>query len=666
MSPTVTGMARRAMLVLILVAVGAAVPTAATAAVTTSWLGNSLPGGQPGVAGSEWMQNTVSAMAVDRDGTIFTNSHWDEGGAEAGVYREGRMVGRLETTHGWSRGGGAAIAIDSRHVYMAMTQGPEDGAARFLPGGAEWFMVRRYDKKTFAPVPLRGGAGYDRSMRPISKKSEVVGLTVGPGVVFAATADGVIRVLRRSDLKPLRQFRVPGARALAWDGRALRVVAGSVVRRVTANGTAISAITGAGRPTALAFDSQGDLLVADGGPAAVVRRYRGRRQVSTFGVPGGMAGGGPALRGTPGPTRFSGLSGVGVDASGRLYTAMTVVPPNAKGVVRAGAGVVRSFAPDGALRWELLGLVFTDTASVAGESGSVLDVYTSRDRFRVDLSQPVGRQWTWVASTLDAAANPRDPRLGNNFPGIAPRMVTLAGRRFMAVTGMYAGSIDIYRFEGEVAVFSTSIPAGDGGWARDVADDGTLWTAEEGEGPITRWGFAGLDARGNPRWTRTAVARPEEFEQLGRLLYDPANDSMIVTGFTASHPNPDNTWGVAGREAIRYDDWSTQRKIRWRIVLPWDRRGEDPARHSFVKAIAAAGDSFFTAEGSSARIARYDRRTGQLRESWLPGAVVGAWSGWVDFPAAMTAHARPDGSTVVLVEENGNGKVLLYHVAPDG
>ena len=171
-----------------LVAVGAAGPAAATATVTTSWLGNSLPGGDPGVAGSEWMQNTVSAMAVDRDGTIFTNSPWDEGGAEAGVYREGRMVGRLDATHGWSRGGGVAIAIDSRFVYMAMAQGPGDGAARYLPGGAEWNMVRRYDKKTLAPVPLRGGAGYDRSMRPVSKTSEVVGLTVGPGVVFAPTA----------------------------------------------------------------------------------------------------------------------------------------------------------------------------------------------------------------------------------------------------------------------------------------------------------------------------------------------------------------------------------------------------------------------------------------------------------------------------------------------
>ena len=91
----------RRVLLLLGVLVGvAAGPATAAAAVTTSWLGNSLPGGDPGVPGSSWVQNTVSAMVVDRDGTIFTNSPWDEGGAEAGVYREGRMVGRLDATHG--------------------------------------------------------------------------------------------------------------------------------------------------------------------------------------------------------------------------------------------------------------------------------------------------------------------------------------------------------------------------------------------------------------------------------------------------------------------------------------------------------------------------------------------------------------------------------------
>jgi len=46
-------------------------------------------------------------MYVAPDGTIYTNSEWDEGGREAGIYKDGDVIGMLSEMHGWGRLGGS-------------------------------------------------------------------------------------------------------------------------------------------------------------------------------------------------------------------------------------------------------------------------------------------------------------------------------------------------------------------------------------------------------------------------------------------------------------------------------------------------------------------------------------------------------------------------------
>lgn len=54
----------------------------------TSWIGNSLGGGQDG-----HVQNFIIHLNVKPDGTVYTWSHWDEAGQRFGIYRDGRVVG---------------------------------------------------------------------------------------------------------------------------------------------------------------------------------------------------------------------------------------------------------------------------------------------------------------------------------------------------------------------------------------------------------------------------------------------------------------------------------------------------------------------------------------------------------------------------------------------
>ena len=83
----------------------------------TSWIGNTFGGG------SKWVQNQISAMYVANDGTVYTNSVWDEAGREAGIYKDGDAIGKASNLHGWERTGGEAVTANSKYLYIAMTQG---------------------------------------------------------------------------------------------------------------------------------------------------------------------------------------------------------------------------------------------------------------------------------------------------------------------------------------------------------------------------------------------------------------------------------------------------------------------------------------------------------------------------------------------------------------
>ena len=73
----------------------------------TSWIGNTFGGG------SKWVQNFIDGMYVASDGTVYTNSGWDEAGREVGIYKNGDVIGKASELHGWGRGGGG-----KRFLYL--------------------------------------------------------------------------------------------------------------------------------------------------------------------------------------------------------------------------------------------------------------------------------------------------------------------------------------------------------------------------------------------------------------------------------------------------------------------------------------------------------------------------------------------------------------------
>ncbi|MEG4352952.1 hypothetical protein QUA74_24840 [Microcoleus sp. LAD1_D3] len=660
----------------------------------TSWIGNTFGGG------SKWVQNQISAMYVASDGTVYTNSVWDEAGREAGIYKDGDAIGFASNLHGWGRTGGEAVTANSKYLYIAMTQGaidmmlPQD----YPPSQTDWYCVRRYNLSG-DPAPFAGGHGYDKSILIVSTSSQVTGLAnAGSELYVSDSAANRIRVYDSETLAELRSWPVDRPKQIAvdtqsnlWILQAKDASNPPKILHYSKAGTLLSQkITDVVDPTALAIDPQGRLLVTENGPRQQVLIYEisaTPKLIGTFGTQGGIYSG---TRGEVGELKLNGLTGVGTDKAGNIYVSNDGF---------GGSGTdLRKFSPLGKMQWQLLGLQFVDNADAdPGTDG--LDVFTKHEHFVMDYSKENGQEWSYKAYTLDKFRYPDDPRLHNETHSAASVFVRrIEGKRFLYLTGMFAHQISIYRFDGEIAVPSaifardhstwpTNQPAtgswlwhdknGDGSiqrneyeslgaeddgiWGWEVDSNGDVWQASE-SGAIRHYPFQGLDTYGTPIYnaaTPEKIPMPAPFKSLARIKYYPDTDVMYLGGYTVDRPHIGEEWGIVGTEIVRYDNWTRNKTLRWRITLPYDPKANPML---IIKAMDVAGDRVFAVDSRKAEVYVYDTGTGAFVTKLTPGTEVAGETGWVDIPYALRAYRRANGEYVVFVEEDAKAKVIVYRL----
>jgi hypothetical protein len=666
-----------------------------------SWIGNTFGGGK------KWVQNHIEGMYVTADGTIYTNSVWDEAGREAGIYKDAKPIGLLEDLHGWGRNGGKAVTANHKYIFIAMKQGAvgkED--KNFPPDGTTWYCIRRYhlSGKT---APFTGGKGWDKSMLITSTQGEITGLAIVGNELYASDfATNRVRVFNIETMQELRSFTVtkPGAIAVDKTGNfwIIQNKNGANPAKIvsyTPSGKKLPAeITKLVEPTAIAIDRQGRLLVAENGPRQQILIYKIRgnpAQVSTFGKKGGIFAGVP---GEVQDLKFYGLTGVGTDLSGNIYV-------NNNGFNLSGTDL-RKFSPSGKKLWQLLGLFFVDNTDVDPKTDGV-DVFGKQEHFVMDYSQPPGKKWTYKNYTLHPFKYPQDPRLHTAPHSSFVRRIQ--GQRFMYLTNMFSSFVQIYRFDptnkhqiaipsgmfvgtsdkGEKAVTGNWPPHqpekgewiwrdrnGNGKFDKDEYDryedypyiggwwvdsKGDIWRTLRTEDGIRRYPLQGLDKHGNPIYSYNSIQKlknPSMFTDLRRIEYFPKTDTMYLSGFTKEHPAIGDDTGVVGSEIIRFDKWSQgNRTPRWRTVIPHDTTGK---REVSTASMSVVGDYVFAVTFKTAEVYVYNAATGKQVKKMKPGPEVANESGWVDIPHGIRAFRRSNGEYLVFVEENWKGKVILY------
>ena len=467
---------------------------------TTTWIGNSFPGTVvPGLRNRKHVQISAEALFVAPDGTCYLNSNWDEDGYEAGIYRNGDVVGNCDDLHGWGRSGGKAICASDKYIYVAMSQRGDDGGNypaknqfgkfQYPPKDRIWRCVRRYDLMG-KPAPFAGGSGHDGSMLIVADRSLLsidphVPPTEVTGLACSVAMNRLYVCGRRYDQQPtVTEYDAETLQPVAAQLKLTRsndhIIQIAVGERgdlwaliARPNGESILYLFqhfGAdGQPlgksdyldlsenSAISLDEARHRLILvddllDGGSDRRVSIYDivsdVPRLTNRVGADGGISGGkGPEI-GRDGPLRFNHPTGAGCDRAGNLYVACS-------GSVAGGGTILESYAPDVSpetwtrRNWRLMGLEFVDGGDFDPATDG-RDLYTKEEHFRLDLSKPAGQDSTYFGYTItpnSIITDVPDPRIFTHPATAFFRRIGTGGAPILYTTDMYVGPLTIDRFD---------------------------------------------------------------------------------------------------------------------------------------------------------------------------------------------------------------------------
>ena len=614
----------------------------------TSWVGNSFPGdGGPNGFGY-WVQNSAQKIAVTPDGTIIAGSEWDEAGRCVGLYKDGRVNRVLvkhenakETAWGWNTGN-SALAVDGGNIFVANTG-------------------KRLLHFTWTPGDLDSVKFADEHEMP----GKALAMSARAGwlaLVYTNTVE-----LRKADgFALITNFAVADAQevVIAPDN-SLWLIAGKDVQHFSASGQMLfSGLPDVATPVALAFD-QARLIVCDDGPDQQVKFFdvsgATPRLASTFGEKGGLRSGRP---GESTPKKLFGLRGTGADRNGNLYVAMGFSgAPN-------GTLTLRSFSPEGALRWELASHAFVDTFGFDPDADGTV-VYSRTAIFDLDLdSGRTNSIWHQRATTVDLVRHPDDLRASS---AMTVYVRHLQGRPLFFDIGQYGGGYRLYAFEDPNSYLARpvgSVTAPGETWAWDVASNGDVWHGDAPERTIRRHVFRGWGADGQPRFETNQTDSwpwPQDFANVRRVIYQQDSDTLYLSGFLNGEEI--DSWGVTGKTLRRYDGWlKGEKRERWTIKLPLNPKGSDGGKSLSPNSLACAGDYMFVGmvkpENGQQQVHILKLQDGSYVGTFVPGLEVGGNAGWEDMPYAVATCKRRNGEYLVLVEDDWRGKNLLYRWTP--
>ncbi|MGC8887013.1 MAG: hypothetical protein ACP5MG_07635 [Verrucomicrobiia bacterium] len=440
---------------------------------TVSWFGNSYPGGKAHIP------QDIDSICVLSDGAVFSNVHWEEGGANCTMFKDGKVVAIAGHTHGWGNQGGYAVAANDKYLFISGRMVNEGGnlvdPETWPPKGFDWIGVSRRllsDIRKPASFPTGKGGKGDTLKKCFLVVDEIsnergslddrfrniTGLLATSNRLYVSCPyANEIKIYDSETMEKIGQWKIerPGQIALDVEGTfwVLQERAENqevAVLRINQNGEIIPPKIIFSKeiiPKSIAFTQDGKLLVADCGKAQQIRIYGNLNtrptQIGLFGIEGGIFA---KPEGRFGDLRFNEPSAIGCDSNGNIYVAH-------HGSTGGGSTILESYVlSTGKLNWRLFGLEFVDMADC--DPFSEGDVYTKEEHFKLDYSKPAAQQWKYIGYTVNKFKYPEDPRLHIWSAGVWTRRIQ--NRLFLFVNDMNGERLQVYRFnenrDGETAI----------------------------------------------------------------------------------------------------------------------------------------------------------------------------------------------------------------------
>ncbi len=653
------------------------------------------------------------AVAVDRDGFIYTVHDWDE--PHNDVIRWNPATGAVASHSGHPIGDlMKAVAVDDAYAYVSLYSNLDDRAkAKFYlarlridktPGAAGW-AVTPFTKAGRFLMVYDDGAAYPDGVSDADRglmRVPLLSLAVHGQTLYAVDAlAGLVRMYDKTTGEATGHIAVPlpQAVAVAPDGRVWVGHAHHRVSVFTADGKAVGTpITDLTEVNALAFGPDGALYVAD----------QGAGQVKVYAVAGAAVTprrtlGTPALPGDRAADHFFHLHGLAVDGQGNVITAQNEYFFN--------GGRLAKFAADGTVQWEQYGLEFQSNGTYGANDPdtfiSVMD-HAYRLNRATGSAAYLGQGYTGTGYHGGPSGTPRVCRLGAHdfyyFPsgdgvqvyridpnpaGGSPLLtfVSILGRAQPLPTGVMAEAV----WKGEnYYLWSWHDARGD---HTVHPEDVSLWAKPEDKRPLWQYGpltvdadkniwmpsydrggntpeqnsvwmvpLAGLDAQGNPmyEWKNVVCVVPR-----GSLLWDTgvkmvqhdADGYTYLYGATKRKDAPQNGGVWMGGNTLACFDGPER---RWQILLPDICVGMDVIPGNQGGCILG-GDPF---HGGLHHYTRDGLLIGKVGpDPKLMGAPPNNPSGLLDFFGAVVVKRNPrDGILDVFAEDDYNLRIAWYRI----
>lgn len=602
-------------------------PDPAAEPYTTTWVGNTF--GDL----TNYVGNCARSMWVSPEGVVYAASLWDEKGRNIGVYQNGATIGAMGGTKDSQ---GSAICGDALYIYTAQ-QSPNDGS------------IGRYDRSSKTRNLLfKASSGTGDAIK---------GIAVFNGEIFVSDFAGNRIGVYSTGGVFKREWSIaePGAIAVDKDGFVwVAQMSAGKLRRYSANGApgAVIEMGNQSRPSALYADAvAGQLLAGDQGPDMNIKVYGDLSATpvlkSTFGVRGGYLDQVGGIRGQTGDKRFTRITGIGRDQSGKLY-----VLNNPWGgtfdLGRNGATDIHCYGAAGDLLWTLQALNFEGNAAADAitdglelYSGNILYTYNGKD----------GGQYK--ANTIDPFRYPSDPRInmldkarGHHFGHLA----SINGNRILVASNQNADIYYSYYFhpstDGYIAIPGTVFDKVRNGFNLDSLGD--VWISQDKTNAIQHYPLTGFEANGKPVWGPVvSTPVPASIVRLNNIEYLPGTDRMILAGGSAD-------WTLTGNRIEVYKGWKAGNRMPNTVIT---------LSRAQAKSITAAGDYLFVGYYAVPNIDVFNLATGNMELSMTSNNNVYVGND-VDSQFGIKAFRKSNGEYLVTKDDYNANKVVLYRWKP--
>lgn len=596
--------------------------------IENHWVGNTYGSRE------EHIQNFVEAAIVDPDGSVWTSSFWDEGGAQFATYKDGRRVNRAfsrkirsDSAHHPSRGTWVIRNFHGRAFIGNVSPPPVGANAPRIEGPGGGTITSVEDPTALAFLPdgrlMVADNGPDQNV----KIFDVSTPTAPQRLATFGDSGGVFAGPRPGADGPKRFW---GIRGLGADTSGRVCVAGTGLPMQVGGGTDIRCFSGLSASDTLVWQVQGQSFVnsADFDPdsAGTSIFLNAERFHMDWNKPAGRSA--RFVAATVDPFRYprdprlvQSLESVFVRRiQGRLYLFLTDMYTRYLAVVRfepsSEIGIPCAYFP---LTWNGLGDIWAGPEHPTWDS-------TKEENFR--------KRWIWVDGNGDGA------------PQSSEFETYLVGYPFVS-------SIDV------------------------TANGGIVFAGRQ----LTYFPPPTLDPAGVPQYKASAikiwpVPFTENQSEVARIKYIEEEDAMLLaSGSIASR-------GYTPNVMYRYDGWSdpaTRKQTRYEIpyrdagdgvpmqldrntdglVLPWSMSADK----DFVYVAYLDRGPHAKVRGE---VTVLDARTGRVLGHVTPGPETNFYSGAIDLRHATNVAIGPKGERFLSVEEDGSGKVMIYRYCPEG